>query len=160
MPHHLIDAFRSTLEEAKYADIILHIVDASNPDCDRHLHVVYETLKNLGVTDKIMITVFNKQDMVHAAIAEGIPESRRDFKADEVVKISAKTGEGISELLEVLERVLQERKVLVEHVFSYSETGKIQQIRKYGQLLLEEYREDGTYVKAYLPKELYMQMFG
>lgn len=162
LPHHLIDAFRSTLEEAKYADIILHVADASNPDCDRQLHVVYETLRGLGVTDKTMITVFNKQDMVRAAIAEGtlMPENRKDFKADEVVRISAKTGEGIPELLEVLERVLRERKVLVEYVFPYSETGKIQQIRKYGQLLSEEYREDGTYVKAYLPRELYMQMFG
>lgn len=162
LPHHLIDAFRSTLEEAKYADIILHVADASNPDCDRQLHVVYETLRELGVTDKTMITVFNKQDLLRAAIEAGEmrQESRKDLKADEVVKVSAKTGEGIPELLAVLERVLRERKVLVEHVFPYSETGKIQQIRKYGQLLEEEYRDNGTYIKAYLPKELYMQLFG
>ncbi|MGN0507117.1 MAG: GTPase HflX [Lachnospiraceae bacterium] len=162
LPHHLIDAFRSTLEEAKYADIILHVVDASNPDCDKHLHVVYETLRGLGVTDKTMITVFNKQDRLRAAIMAGeqLPEARKDLKADEVVKTSAKTGEGIPELLEVLERILRENKVLVEHVFPYSETGKIQQIRKYGELLAEEYREDGTYVKAYLPKAVYLQLFG
>lgn len=162
LPHHLIDAFRSTLEEAKYADMILHVVDASNPDCDRHMHVVYETLRGLGVTDKTMVTVFNKQDMLREKILAGEmpPESLRDFKADEVVKASVKTGEGIPELLEILEKILRDNKVLVEHVFPYTETAKIQQIRKYGQLLEEEYRDNGTYVKAYLPKEIYMQLFG
>ncbi len=161
LPHHLIDAFRSTLEEAKYADMILHVVDASNPDCDKHMHVVYETLRGLGVTDKKVITVFNKQDVLRDKIASGemLPETRKDLKADETVKLSAKQGEGVEELLAVLEKVLQESKVLVEYVFPYTETAKIQIIRKYGQLLCEEYREDGTYVKAFLPKEIYMQLF-
>ncbi|MBR6771722.1 MAG: GTPase HflX [Lachnospiraceae bacterium] len=161
LPHHLIDAFRSTLEEAKYADIILHVVDASNPDCDKHMHVVYETLRGLGVTDKKVITIFNKQDVLREKIASGemLPETRKDLKADETIKLSAKQGEGMEELLEVLETVLRESKVLLEHVFPYTETSKIQVIRKYGQLLEEEYREDGTYVKAYLPKETYLQLF-
>ena len=62
LPHHLIDAFRSTLEEAKYSDIIIHVVDASNPSMDKNVHAVYETLDNLGVKDKTIITVFNKED--------------------------------------------------------------------------------------------------
>lgn len=162
LPHHLIDAFRSTLEEAKYADIILHVVDASNPDCDKHMHVVYETLRGLGVTDKTVITVFNKQDALREAIAAGadLMETQKDLKADETVKASAKTGEGMEQMLDVLEKVLRESKVLVEHVFPYTETAKIQVIRKYGQLLCEEYRAEGTYVKAYVPKETYMQLFG
>ena len=73
--------------------------------------------------------------------------------------MAAKIGEGTEELLDILERILRESKVLIEHVFPYTETAKIQVIRKYGQLLLEEYREDGTYVKAYVPKETYMQLF-
>lgn len=159
LPHHLIDAFRSTLEEAKYADIIVHVVDAANPDCYKHMHVVYETLRTLGVTDKKIITVFNKQDMFRERIASGEleAEARKDLKADETVKLAAKTGEGAEELLEILEKVLRESKVLLEHVFPYTETSKIQVIRKYGQLLSEEYRAEGTYVKAYVPKEVYLQ---
>ncbi len=161
LPHHLIDAFRSTLEEAKYADIILHVVDASNPDCDKHMYVVYETLRGLGVTDKKIITIFNKQDILREKIAAGEmePEARKDLKADETVKMAAKCGEGTEELLEVLETILRESKVLIEHVFPYAETSKIQVIRKYGQLLEEEYQAEGTYVKAYVPKEIYMQLF-
>ena len=88
-----------------------------------------------------------------------LPETRKDLKADETVKLAAKTGEGMEELLDILEKILRESKVLLEHVFPYTETSKIQVIRKYGQLLEEEYREDGTYVKAYLPKETYLQLF-
>ncbi len=160
LPHHLIEAFRSTLEEAKYADMILHVVDASNPDCDKHMHVVYETLRGLGVKDKKIITVFNKQDILREKISTGelSPEVQKDLKADETVKLSAKSGEGMDKLLEVIEELLRESKILFEHVFPYTETSKIQVIRKYGQLLEEEYRAEGTYVKAYLPKEIYMQL--
>ena len=160
LPHHLIEAFRSTLEEAKYADMILHVVDASNPDCDKHMHVVYETLRGLGVKDKKIITVFNKQDILREKISTGelLPEVQKDLKADETVKLSAKSGEGMDKLLEVIEELLRESKILFEHIFPYTETSKIQLIRKYGQLLEEEYRAEGTYIKAYLPKEIYMQL--
>ncbi len=161
LPHHLIDAFRSTLEEARYAEIIIHVVDAANPDCYKHMHVVYETLRGLGVTDKKIITVFNKQDILREKIANGEldEEVRKDLKADETVRMAAKIGEGTGELLAVLEKVLRESKVLLEHVFPYTETSKIQIIRKYGQLLAEEYQAEGTYVKAYVPKETYLQLF-
>lgn len=149
LPHHLIDSFRSTLEEAKYADIILHVVDSSNPDVDRQMHIVYDTLNKLGVQDKVIITAFNKQD---------VPEAEqiiKDFKADYTVKISAKTGMDVDKLLELIEKVLNDRKVLLEKEFSYQDAGKIQTIRKYGQLLEEEFRQDGIFVKAYVPKDLY-----
>lgn len=148
LPHHLIDAFRSTLEEAKYADIILHVVDASNPNAYKQMHIVYETLKNLQVTDKTVITVFNKQDMVETK------EPMKDLKADKTVRISAKSGDGIPELLDIIEEILREQKTLIEHTFSYQDAGNIQLIRKYGQLLSEEYREDGIFVKAYVPKDI------
>lgn len=149
LPHHLIDAFKSTLEEAKYADMILHVVDASNPQMEVQMAVVYDTLKQLGVYDKPVITVFNKQDKVIQQ------ETLRDFKADHTVKISAKTGEGLEELKSILEQVLKEKQILIERVYPYNEAGKIQQIRKFGQLLEEEYQADGIYVKAYVPTELY-----
>lgn len=152
LPHHLIEAFRSTLEEAKYADIILHVVDSANPAAYKQMHVVYETLANLGVKDKPVITAFNKQDLL---VTELII---KDFKADKVVKISAKQKKGLEELQEIFEEILRERKILVERVFSYQDAGKIQIIRKYGQLLEEEYQSEGIYVKAYVPKDIYNQI--
>lgn len=149
LPHHLIGAFKSTLEEAKYADIILHVVDTSNPQMDEQMYIVYETLRNLGVEDKTVITAFNKQDR------EGAETILRDFKADYTVRISAKTGFGLEELLETIEKVLRECKIEIERTYDYSEAGKIQFIRKYGELLSEEYREEGIYVKAFVPKEIY-----
>ncbi len=152
LPHHLIDAFRSTLEEAKYADIILHVVDASNPQAYKQMHIVYETLKKLQVTDKTVITVFNKQDLVSEE------EPMKDLKADKTVRISAKQGKGVEELINLIEEVLREAKVLIEHTFSYQEAGSIQMIRKYGQLLTEEYQEGGIFVKAYVSKDIANQL--
>ena len=153
LPHHLIDAFRSTLEEAKYADMILHVVDSSNPDMDGQMHIVYETLRNLGVKDKPVITAFNKQDLLLE------PESCKDLKADHVVKISAKQGTGLPELLDVVADLLRAGKVYIEKVISYAEGNKLALVRKYGELLSEEYVAEGTAIKAYVPKDLYGQLF-
>lgn len=152
LPHHLIESFRSTLEEAKYADIILHVVDSSNPDADSQMHIVYDTLNKLGIQDKVIITALNKQDKV------GADQVIKDFKADYTVKISAKTGSEINTLLELIEKILNERKILIERVFSYQDAGKIQSIRKYGQLLDEEYRQEGIFVRAYVPKDIYLSL--
>lgn len=149
LPHHLIDAFRSTLEEAKYADLILHVVDASNSSLDEQMYTVYETLGNLGVKDQPIITVFNKQDRVEGE------QIIRDFRADYTVKISAKTGDGLEELQEKIEAILREQKVAVEGLYSYNDMSKIQLIRKYGELGSEEYREDGIYISAYVPVDIY-----
>ena len=149
LPHHLIEAFRSTLEEAKYADIILHVVDASKPQVDEQMYIVYETLQNLEVKNKPIITAFNKQDKL-----EGDP-ILRDFKADHIVRISAKTGAGLDELQAVIEEVLRGQKVLIEKLYPYAEAGKIQLIRKYGELLEESYQEDGIFAKGYVPMEIY-----
>ncbi|MBE5973924.1 MAG: GTPase HflX [Paenibacillaceae bacterium] len=149
LPHHLIEAFKSTLEEAKYSDIILHVVDCSNPQMEIQMHVVYETLRELGVTDKVMVTVFNKID---AALPD---TTLKDFSSDFQVRISARTGEGIDELENLLETILRSRRIYLEKVYSYKDAGKIQQIRKYGQLLKEEYLEDGILVNAYVPAELF-----
>ena len=149
LPHHLIEAFKSTLEEAKYADIILHVVDASNPQMDEQMYIVYETLMNLEVKNKPVITAFNKQDKVDGEVI------LRDFKADHVVNISAKTGEGLENLQNVIEEVLREQKILIEQLYPYADAGKIQLIRKYEELLEEEYREEGIFAKGYVPIEIY-----
>ena len=149
LPHHLIEAFRSTLEEAKYADMILHVVDASNPQVDEQMYIVYETLQNLEVKNKPIITAFNKQDKLEGKLI------LRDFKADHVVRISARTGEGLDELQSVIEEVLRDQKVLIEKLYPYAEAGKIQLIRKYGELLEEDYREAGIFARGYVPVEIY-----
>ena len=148
LPHHLIEAFKSTLEEAKYADYIIHVVDSSNPQAEMQMHVVYETLRELGVMGKKIITLFNKQDVPGACVL-------RDFKSDYSLKISARTGQGLDELGELLARLLAEDQIYVERIFPYQEAGKIQLIREYGQLLSEEYTETGILVKARVPREIY-----
>lgn len=151
LPHHLVEAFKSTLEEAKYADYIIHVVDASNPQAEMQIHVVYETLKELGVLGKKIITLFNKQDAPGAAVL-------RDFKSDYSLKISARTGEGLDALNDLLEKLLTEELIYVERVFPYQEAGKIQLIREFGQLISEEYTESGIAVKARVPREIYPQV--
>ena len=148
LPHHLFEAFKSTLEEAKYADIILHVVDCSNPQADTQMHVVYETLKSLGVNDKVMITLFNKCDR------PGCDTSIRDFQADHILKISAATGQGLDDVKELRAKILRDRKIYVERFYPYKDAGKVQIIRKYGQLLSEEYLDEGIAVTAYVPVEV------
>lgn len=148
LPHHLVEAFKSTLEEAKYADYIIHVVDCSNTQAEMQMHVVYETLRELGVMGKKIITLFNKQDAPVAAVL-------RDFKADYTLKISAKTGEGLEDLNDLLEKLLADEQIYVERLFPYQEAGKIQLIREYGQLISEEYTDTGIAVKARVPKEIY-----
>lgn len=148
LPHNLVEAFKSTLEEAKYADYIIHVADVSNPQVELQMHVVYDTLRELGVDGKKTITVFNKQDVAGDVTV-------RDLRADYTVKTSAKTGEGLQELQELLGKLISEELLYVERVFPYQEAGKIQLIRENGQLLSEEYTENGIHVKARVPKEIY-----
>ena len=149
LPHHLIEAFKSTLEEAKYADIIFHVVDASNPQRDKQMHIVYETLDNLGVKDKKIVTLFNKQDLRTDS------EPMQDFRADKVLAISAAKNVGLDEVKAVLEEMLREDKIYIERVISYNNAGIIQLIRKQGELISEEYVADGISIKAYVPMEVY-----
>ena len=150
LPHHLIEAFKSTLEEAKYANLLIHMVDAANEEATSQMLVVYDTLRSLDVVDKDIITVFNKTDLME----EGM-ELPRDFHADKVLKMSAKTGEGIDELKNTIEDILKKQRVYLEHVFSYKDAGKISVIRKFGEILSEEYIDEGISIKAYIPAEIF-----
>lgn len=149
LPHHLVEAFKSTLEEARYADIILHVVDASNPNMDMQMHVVYETLRELGAEGKPVITLFNKQDLLKE---EGY---QRDFQAEYSIPVSAKTGQGLEELKRALLDVIRRDQIYVERMYDFSEAGKIQLIRTRGQLVSEEYLPEGIEVKAYVPRDIY-----
>ena len=127
LPHHLVEAFKSTLEEAKYADIIIHVVDVSNPNMEMQMHVVYETLRELGAEGKPVITLFNKQDLLEA------PSYQRDFQADYSIPASAKTGQGLAELKRALLDIIRRDQIYVE----------------------EEYLPEGISVKAYVPQDIY-----
>ena len=149
LPHHLIQAFRSTLEEARYADYIFHVVDASNPQREKQMHITYETLDDLEVKDKTIVTLFNKQDL------RTDDEPLHDFRADYTLNISAGKNEGLDELKELLAEILRENKVYIERVVPYDKAGIIQLIRKQGELIAEEYVAEGIAIKAYVPMEVY-----
>ena len=149
LPHALIDAFRSTLEEAAYADYIIHVADASNPRVEQQMEVVYETLHELGADDKKIVTLFNKQDKTDGSVR------LHDHRADYVLSVSAKEGTGLEDLRNVLEKIILEEQIFVERVFPYTEAGKLALIRQNGTLMEEEYREDGIAVKAYVPRDIY-----
>ena len=149
LPHHLIDAFRSTLEEAKYADYIIHVVDASNPQMEKQMYIVYETLRGLGVEQKPVLTLFNKQDLVAR------PEVLHDSHADYTLRVSAKTGAGLDEVKLTLETMLRENKIYMERLVPYTERGILAKIRASGELVSEDYRAEGIFIQAYVPRALY-----
>ena len=144
LPHHLVDAFKSTLEEAKYADYIIHVVDVSNPQMDRQMEIVYETLDKLGINDKPILTIFNKVDKV---LDE---HDYHDLRADYTVHTSIKTGKGLDMVRELLAKMLRGNKQYIEKLVPYTEVSSIAKIRESGELLSEEYREDGIFIKAYI----------
>jgi GTP-binding protein HflX len=149
LPHHLIEAFKSTLEEAKYSDYIFHVVDASNPQREKQMHIVYETLDRLGVRDKKVVTLFNKMDIYDS------DEPLQDFRADHTLQISAARDEGLDQIKSLIQELLRDDKIYVERIISYDQAGVIQQIRRSGELVSEEYVPEGIAIKAYVPMEVY-----
>lgn len=152
LPHHLVEAFKSTLEEVCCADILIHVVDASSPQMEIQMGVVYETLHQLGADDRPVITVFNKQDL----LAE--PKSFRDHHAELCVAASARTGQGMEEIKAGIEQILRSQKIYIERLYPYDQAGLIQIIRRKGELLSEEYQAEGIFVKAYVTKDIYMKV--
>lgn len=150
LPHHLIEAFKSTLEEAKYADLIVHMIDASNPEADTQMLIVYNTLRELGIEDKEVVSLYNKIDVM--------PEDTilpRDFHAEHTLKISARTGEGLEEFKELVDKILRQQRIYLEKLIPYKDSAKLALIRKHGELEFEDYREDGIYIKAIVPTNIY-----
>lgn len=145
LPHNLVDAFRSTLEEARYADIIIHVIDASDPDAELHRKVVYDTLRDLEISGKPVITVWNKYDLVDK------DSKFRDFDSDASVNVSAKTGEGLDDFYEKVAEILRNSRVYIDTVIPYKDTAVVSEIRTAGQLIYEEYKAEGIHIKAYLP---------
>lgn len=149
LPHHLIEAFKSTLEEAKYADYIIHVVDASNPQRDKQIYIVYETLDHLGVKNKKILTLFNKIDI------RTDDDQLQDFRADHVLQISATENAGLDAVKDVLQEMLREDKIYIERVIPYAQAGVLQLVRNKGELVSEEYVPEGISIRAYVPMEVY-----
>lgn len=149
LPHHLIEAFKSTLEEAKYADYIIHVVDASNPQRDKQMYIVYETLDHLGVKNKKILTLFNKIDI------RTDDDPLQDFRADHVLQISATENAGLDAVKDVLQEMLREDKIYIERVIPYAQVGVLQLVRNKGELVSEEYVPEGISIRAYVPMEVY-----
>ena len=151
LPHNLIDAFRSTLEEAGYADYIIHVVDASSADMKVNMKTVYATLDKLGITERKIITVFNKIDKISGDDLSGLFDNR----ATKSVRLSAKEAIGIDELSNAIDELLRDDRCYVDTVLSYSDMNLLAKIKKTGEIEYEEYVPEGVHIKAFVPRELY-----
>lgn len=140
LPHHLVEAFKSTLEEAANATAILNVCDASDPHCGEHLQVTYDLLYSLGCQDKPIISVMNKCDKAENLYA--LPNIGK------FCMISALTGEGLSQLLATIQISLPPTRKRVEFLFPYDKGGLAARVCDDGVILAEEYRPDGIYIKA------------
>lgn len=147
LPHHLVEAFHSTLEEAALADMILNVCDASSPEVQVHLEVTRKLLADLGCTGRPVIPVMNKCDLVPSLL--DIP------MIGNAVRISAKTGEGMGDLLAAVEENLPVSLRRVCLLLPFDQAGLVAQIRKDHVLYQEEYRPDGIFVSALLDPVLY-----
>ncbi|MCI5537719.1 MAG: GTPase HflX [Oscillospiraceae bacterium] len=142
LPHSLVESFKSTLEEVVYADLILNVCDASNPDYEQQIEVTLDTIKELGASDKPVLTVFNKCDLT---------PNLHFFSVDRnTVRISAKTGEGLPALLEKTASMLENTRRRVKLIIPYSDGNLTSRIRNEGELISEEYTPDGIMIDAVL----------
>ena len=142
LPHSLVESFKSTLEEVVYADLILNVCDASNPDYEQQINVTLDTIKELGASDKPVLTVFNKCDLT---------PNLHFFSADRnTVRISAKTGEGLEALLKKIASMLENSRRRVKLIIPYSDGNLTSRIRNDGELISEEYTSDGIMIDAVL----------
>ena len=147
LPHHLVQAFRATLEELQYADILLHVVDASNPNRAEHMKVVYETLKSLGCEDTPVITVFNKMDN---DVELPLP---MDTMARDIVQVSAWKGDGMDTLLERIERLLQSFRKSMTALLPYTEGSLLGWVHGRCEIIKEEHTAEGVLLEVYVDEE-------
>ena len=137
LPHNLVEAFKSTLEEAANADVILNVCDASDPEYPNHIKVTNEILQSLGCEDKPVICVYNKTDLLGGA---------EPFRAEKnSVSISATRGEGFDRLLDAISKALPPSRIRLKMVIPYSDGGAAAVLRKDGIVHAEEYRADGLF---------------
>ena len=147
LPHHLVEAFKSTLEEAAKADIILNVCDISSEEASLHLKVTEDLLKELGCGETPIISVLNKCDLVETEVEE--------IRINSSVKISARTGEGVEDLLTAIEENLPERVKRLKLLIPFANASLVAEIRKTGTLLSEEYTAEGLEVEAIIDEKFW-----
>ena len=150
LPHHLVKAFRSTLEEAAQSDIIINLCDASSEEARVHLQVTRDLLDSLGCGDTPVLTVLNKCDLLDSAMTE------QTFGSS--ICISAKTGAGIDRLLQAIEDNLPVRMQRVKLLVPFAKAGLVNDIREKATLLSEEYTAEGIAVEAVVDEMLYARV--
>ena len=141
LPHHLVDAFKATLEELKYADLIVHVIDASSSECEAQIRVVDEMISTLGAGDTPRLEVYNKCDVLTADVRQ---------RGDNIVEISAKTGMGIDILLKKIEESLSSSKKKVTLRLPYDKAGIVESIHREGVVVDTRYLEDCIELDAVL----------
>lgn len=150
LPHHLVEAFRSTLEEAAQSDIILNVCDASNDEARTHMKITTDLLESLGCEDTPIITVLNKCDLIdNSTLAQ-------DFRA--CIKISAKNGTGIDELLSAIDENLPVRVKRVTLLIPFTNAGLANEIRTKGTLISEDYVAEGVKIEAIVDEALFSKV--
>ena len=145
LPHSLVDAFKSTLEEAKFADLILRVADASDPMRDEQLRVTGEVLAEIGAADKESAVIYNKCDRIHLAAYDGLC-------------VSAKTGQGLDQLLKLVDEKLAARVALVELLLLYDKLALLGALRQGGSVQREQYLPEGVRVRALADRRMLHQL--
>ena len=148
LPHGLIKAFKATLEEVKYADVLIHVVDASNASRQEQMAVVYKTLKDLKCENKPIITVYNKVDK-----EVEMPLPKDDF-AMECLSISAKANLGVDKLLDEVERIVKSFKKAVKVILPYDKGGLLNMVYNSCEIVNQEHRAEGVYIECYADDEM------
>ncbi|MBR5140566.1 MAG: GTPase HflX [Clostridia bacterium] len=145
LPHHLVKAFKSTLDEVKYSDLLLIVSDATDPEVAEHIKVTEDVISELGASDKPRIYVYNKADSIEDALISAC--------ADNVIYVSAKTGDGIDTLLDLIEKKLSETKKEYRLLIPYDKQSLVNSI--YGDYSVKstEYTADGTVIVAVLDEK-------
>ncbi|WP_333859751.1 GTPase HflX [Clostridium sp.] len=152
LPHDLVEAFKSTLEEVYYADLLLHVVDISSKDAYQHIEAVDKVLNQLEVIDKPVLLVFNKIDK---GKTEEVEDIKNRYNALESIYISAKQGINLEVLLEKISHMLPGSIKRVEYLIPYTEQAAVAFIHRNCKIEQEDYREHGTYISALVDEEVY-----
>ncbi|MGW3270304.1 GTPase, partial [Streptomyces kronopolitis] len=149
LPHHLVEAFRSTMEEVGESDLILHVVDGSHPVPEEQLAAVREVIRDVGATDVPEIVVVNKADAADPLVLQRLLRQEKH-----AIAVSARTGQGMAELLELLDEELPRPQVEIEVLVPYTQGALVSRAHAEGEVISEEHTADGTVLKARVHAEL------
>ena len=152
LPHDLVEAFKSTLEEVIFSDLLCHVVDASSEDAIEQIRAVEGVLEELGAKDKDTILVLNKVDK---GTEEQLNKIKEEVSYEDIIEISAKEGLNLDKLLELIEEKLSYKYKKAEYMIPYAKGDVVSFLHRNGRILEEEYKDEGTYLVAEVDEEVY-----